>query len=333
MFDIDKYLNRYIPDNRLSRVPPVLSRWFGYRGPEFDGLTDTFTPVLKCKHGYWITNAFILVNTFAGLIVTMCMCKYGKSFIDHDSPVLVPSWAAGSILVFNAVKAPLAQPRNTFFGTFLSSLVGIIVMKLFDLSSAGRDQFWVGGALATAISSVVMMITKTVHPPGGAAAMLPCIDAQIRELGWYYLPLQMSIGVVFIGMGCIANNVALVYPMYWWTPASLRKTVPAPLVDVEKLSVASASSDELAAPEPAHLDQLTSDDLAVSRTFTSATGRLTLSRTTDENHIGTVPLQIVITPSHVKVPPLLQLTEEQRRVFEELQYTLDTINVISPEED
>jgi hypothetical protein len=68
-----------------------------------------------------------------------------------------------------------------------------------------------------------MAITKTVHPPAGATALLAVTSDEIVELGWGLVAL--------IEVGCAAMLVvALVwgnvcggrrYPVFWWTEMEL----------------------------------------------------------------------------------------------------------------
>jgi hypothetical protein len=209
--DVDKYLNKVIPHPRYERWPRLISRFFGYR--------DSAVPVLNDL----VLNAWILVSSFAGMIVIQATFKYGKVFQNHHVPYIVPSWAATAILIFNAIESPLGQPRNVFIGTFLSSLVGVCLTKLFMTNSANEEYLWVCGALAVGVASAIMRILKIVHPPAGAAAMIPAVDAHVRSIGWYYLPVQLLSSVLIIAVACIFNNVQRRYPVYWWTDKGLAK--------------------------------------------------------------------------------------------------------------
>lgn len=69
-----------------------------------------------------------------------------------------------------------------------------------------------------------MNITKTVHPPAGATALLAVTSDEIMELGWGLLAL--------VEVGCLAMFVvALVwgnahlgrrFPVFWWTEMELK---------------------------------------------------------------------------------------------------------------
>jgi len=82
----------------------------------------------------------------------------------YNLPMLVASFGASAILIYGAPDAPLSQPRNVILGHFISALVGVSVYKVFGFT-------WGSAALATTTALVLMLLTKTTHPPGGATAL------------------------------------------------------------------------------------------------------------------------------------------------------------------
>lgn len=206
-FTIDNVLNKYIPANRLNRLPPLVSRFLGVHqtSPRAD---------------YWIWLE-ILVSTFCGIALLEGVFKSHTAFTSHHVPIIVASYGATAILCFNASAAPLSQPRNILMGHFLASLVGICIQKLFGLSEMGRKQYWASGALSVGVSSVVMSLLNCVHPPAGASALLPSIDEQVRQMSWWYLPVQLISSLLIICVALIFGNIIRKYPSYWWTAAPL----------------------------------------------------------------------------------------------------------------
>lgn len=208
-FTIDNVLNKYVPANRLNRLPKPVLRFLGCHktSPAPDYLI-------------WLE---ILVSSFCGIALLEGIFKSQTVFTHHNVPIIIASYGATAILCFNASLALLAQPRNIFFGHFLSSLIGVCIQKLFLLSQRGRDNYWASGALSVGVSSVLMSITNCVHPPAGASALLPSSDEQIREMSWWYLPAQIISSVLIITVAMITGNILRCYPVYWWTSASLKK--------------------------------------------------------------------------------------------------------------
>jgi CBS-domain-containing membrane protein len=60
-----------------------------------------------------------------------------------------------------------------------------------------------------------MTITKTIHPPSGATAMIAATQADITALGWYYIPVVMLSAALALGVGLVANNIQRRYPVFW----------------------------------------------------------------------------------------------------------------------
>jgi hypothetical protein len=63
-----------------------------------------------------------------------------------------------------------------------------------------------------------MTLTNTVHPPGGATALLAAVDPTVNALGWMLIPLVLLATVLMLGMALLVNNIQRQYPIYWWSP-------------------------------------------------------------------------------------------------------------------
>ena len=120
-----------------------------------------------------------------------------------ENVFLIGSFGASSVLVYGAVNSPLAQPRNLIGGHVLSALVGVTVYKLCP------DILWLNASLAVAFSIVVMQITKTMHPPGGATALIAILPSEkIQALGyWYALSPVLSGAIILLIVALIFNNI------------------------------------------------------------------------------------------------------------------------------
>lgn len=69
-----------------------------------------------------------------------------------------------------------------------------------------------------------MLLTGTVHPPGGASAVLAATSPEITAMGWYFVGLDMWGTTLMLIVGLVINNIQRQFPMYWWTPLPLRET-------------------------------------------------------------------------------------------------------------
>lgn len=137
--------------------------------------------------------------------------------------------------------------------------MGVIISQLFlgiQKNWASEGQFiavqWVAGATAMALSLVVMQITKCVHPPGGATALIPAVTIAILDIKWFYIGVVALSSVIQVLIACLINNIERRYPLYWWTPNELpTKVNPNELVAV--LSIPQSTHG----PEDVVLDNLT----------------------------------------------------------------------------
>jgi hypothetical protein len=149
---------------------------------------------------------------------------------------------ASAILEYNTIDSPLAQPRNVILGQLFSSIIGVGMAKLFALNPSFEQIRWVGGALAVGISSAVMGLTKSVHPPAGATALLAVTSNEIFDIGWFLIPLILLGSSLMLGVACVLNNIQRKFPMYWWTPVDLSR-LSRKGQDVEKAEESEKSDD------------------------------------------------------------------------------------------
>ena len=145
------------------------------------------------------------------------------------------------------IESPLAQPRAAILSQVISAAIGVGITKLFELLPYARfeNTRWLAGALAVGISSAAMSITKTVHPPAGATALLAATSPDVTLLGWWLLPLVLLGAVLMVTSACVINNIQRRFPTFWWTPVDLRKMrLERKGTDVEK--VATIQSQQVA---------------------------------------------------------------------------------------
>lgn len=143
--------------------------------------------------------------SFLGAFFGIGMIAFLQSqhFSEIENVFLIGSFGASSVLIYGAVNSPLAQPRNLIGGHVFSALVGVTAYKFLP------DILWLSASIAVASSIVVMQITKTMHPPGGATALIAVLPAQkIQELGyWYALSPVLSGALILLIVALIFNNI------------------------------------------------------------------------------------------------------------------------------
>lgn len=125
-----------------------------------------------------------------------------SSFLDAaDNLFLIGSFGASSVLIYGIINSPLAQPRNLIGGHIICALIGVTIYKLIP------DVLWLSAALSVSISIVMMQITKTLHPPGGATALIANIGSEkIKSLGYLYVLSPVLTGVLILFLVAVFFN-------------------------------------------------------------------------------------------------------------------------------
>ncbi len=79
---------------------------------------------------------------------------------------------------------------------------------------------WLAAGLGVSGAIVAMLLTRTLHPPGGATALLAVIGgAKLHALGYLYVFVPAGAGAcLLLLVGLLVNNLAgnRRYPEYWW---------------------------------------------------------------------------------------------------------------------
>ena len=137
-----------------------------------------------------------------------------RFFTGTDLMLLIGSLGASAVLIFGAIKSPLAQPRNLVGGHLISALIGVAAYQLL------KPFPWLAAAVAVATAIAVMHATKTLHPPGGATALIAVIgDQKIHDLGFLYAIMPVGAAVILMLLvALIVNNIPQNrrYPEFWW---------------------------------------------------------------------------------------------------------------------
>ena len=52
----------------------------------------------------------------------------------------------------------------------------------------------------------------------GATALLAAVNADIRAIGWYYLPVVLLSSALALAVALLTNNIQRRYPVFWIAP-------------------------------------------------------------------------------------------------------------------
>jgi CBS-domain-containing membrane protein len=132
-----------------------------------------------------------------------------------------------------------------------------------------------------------MLLSNTVHPPGGASAVLAATDPIITAMGWYFVGLVMWGTTLMLAVGLVINNIQRQFPVYWWTPLDVRKA---------------KMEDEETVPD--------------------ARGGIEAKKSLDEQRYDQGGDRIEINGAEVMLPDDLSLNAEETKVLERLRERL-----------
>lgn len=141
------------------------------------------------------------LGAFFGIgIIAFLQSQY---LFEQENIFLIGSFGASSVLIYGAIQSPLAQPRNLIGGHVISAIIGVAVFKIVP------DIIWISAPLAVALSIVAMQYTKTLHPPGGATALIAVSSTgKIPELGFCYVLSPVFSGcLILLVVALVFNNL------------------------------------------------------------------------------------------------------------------------------
>lgn len=146
-------------------------------------------------------HLWTFIGSFFG--IGLIALTQSQSLDKLENVFLIGSFGASSVLIYGAIQSPLAQPRNLVGGHLISALIGVTVYQLIP------DPIWVSAPLAVSLSIVAMQMTKTLHPPGGATALIAVIGTpKIKALGYLYVLSPVLSGVlILLLVAIIVNNL------------------------------------------------------------------------------------------------------------------------------
>jgi len=151
-----------------------------------------------------------------GALVGIGMCGWVSShYLEPRAlTLMIGSLGASAVLVYGVVASAFSQPRNVMGGHVISALIGVVCHKLLGLD------VWLVGTVAVSLSVMAMLLTRTVHPPGGATALTAVIGGKtVYDLGFLFVLVPVALGVsILLVVGVIVNNLSgkRRYPAYWF---------------------------------------------------------------------------------------------------------------------
>lgn len=153
----------------------------------------------------WL-GAFVGIATVAGIGQTV--------LAGLDLTLMLGSLGASAVLLYGTPRSPFAQPRNLVGGHLLSAIVGVLCWR------ALHPYPGLAAALAVSTAIAAMHLTRTLHPPGGATALIAIIGSrEIHDMGFLYVLVPGTLGpLILLIVALVVNNLPASrrYPETWY---------------------------------------------------------------------------------------------------------------------
>ena len=128
-------------------------------------------------------------------------------------PLVAIPFATSIVTVLGSPRAEPAQPRALIGGHLVSTLVGLLIVKLFGPAP------W-AAALAVGLAMAAMHLTGTFHPPAGIDPLVVVVG----DRSWSFLVAPVGVGALLLAAFAYAwhnfiarrSNKPVVWPARWW---------------------------------------------------------------------------------------------------------------------
>ena len=128
-------------------------------------------------------------------------------------PLFAIPFATSIVTVLGLPKTQAAQPRALIGGHLVSTLVGLLIVKLCGPAP------W-AAALAVGLAMVAMHLTDAFHPPAGIDPLVVVVN----NMSWSFLVMPVGVGVLLLALFAFAwhnlvargSNGGDNWPIQWW---------------------------------------------------------------------------------------------------------------------
>jgi CBS domain-containing membrane protein len=116
--------------------------------------------------------------------------------------VLVASMGASTVILFATPHSPLAQPWPFAGGNLISACVGVTCAQWIP-------DLWLAAAAAVSLAILAMHLSHTLHPPGGAVALVAVLGGEsLRAEGYRFVLEPVGLNVLLmLGSALLINNL------------------------------------------------------------------------------------------------------------------------------
>ena len=154
----------------------------------------------------WMINREKLLSMLGAFIAIWVLSMTTQSHLFGQSIhiMVIASMGASAFLIFVTPHSPMAQPWPVIAGHILSAILGVACAQwIHDMALAA--------ATAVALSILAMHLSKSLHPPSAATALIAVLgNEQIHALAWQFCYQVVMINCLLIALlGMIINRLLL----------------------------------------------------------------------------------------------------------------------------
>ncbi|MDR2891842.1 MAG: HPP family protein [Deltaproteobacteria bacterium] len=151
------------------------------------------------------------VGAFLGIFI---LTQLDAILFTGDQLLLLGSFGASGLIIFSAPHSNFAQPRSVIGGQILSACAGAASYALIG------DNLMLAAPLSVSLAFAIMQASGTMHPPGGATALIAGSGQHIAlKMGVFYPLIPVGAGVTLLFLiGVLINNLSRhrQYPLRWF---------------------------------------------------------------------------------------------------------------------
>ena len=143
----------------------------------------------------------LIAGFFSALTIGVLTVLTYKSTLGY---FIAASFGSSMVLLFGFPESPFAQPKNVFFGHFITALTGVIFVNYIPLP------IYINIAFAVGAGVFLMILLDVVHPPAGGNPIIVIIWSASYD----YLINPIMFGCIIILLLAIIINKFILQKNY-----------------------------------------------------------------------------------------------------------------------
>src|SRR6516165_10860550 len=162
----------------------------------------------------WYPNRTRLLSVLSGAVGAFVAVAVMEAFsIRREFPLWAIPFATSIVTVLGMPEAKPAQPRALIGGHLISTIVGLVVVKMFGPNP------W-AAAVAVGLSMIAMPLRDTFHPPAGIDPLIVVVN----DLSWDFLFMPVGLGALLLTLFAFTWHKLVArgpdksanWPVSWW---------------------------------------------------------------------------------------------------------------------